>query len=176
MKKFVFAMVACVSAIISGCKPDVELTPETAYSAGIRIGATAGALVSAQQYEAKITDKSLEVVNLVVGLVPDDGKTFKDVWAPKIEEFLGKQDGMSDLTKIGVNLVATVLITALDKEVVKHPEILKQKCIAAKLLVGVAEGYKTYVKPSNSSSGEAGVRHVIDRALYREMEQWLKQK
>ena len=176
MKKFVFVMVACVSAIISGCKPYEELTPDTAYSAGIRIGATAGALVSAQQYEVKITDKSLEVVDLVVGLVPGEGQTFKDVWAPKIEEFLGKQESVSDLTKIGINLIATVLVTALDKEVVKHPEILKKKDIAVKLLVGVAEGYKTYVKPSNSSSGEACVRCAIDGNLYREMEQWIKQK
>lgn len=175
MKRLMFAFIACVAAIITGCKPDEGLTPETSYSAGIRIGATAGALVSAQRYEAKITDKSLEVVDLVVGLAPGEGQTFKDVWAPKIEEFLGKQEGMSDLTKIGVNLIATVLITALDKEVVKHPEILKQKYIAAKLLVGVAEGYKTYVKPSNFSN-EVGVRYAIDGALYREMEQWFKQK
>ena len=129
MKKLMFAALACLGLAMTGCKPDSDWTPEKTYELGLKIGGTAGAVVQAQHYDAKITDKSLEVVDLVVGLVPDKGQTFKEVWSPKITEFLDKQKDMSALTKLGVSLISGVLISALDKKVAENPEILEKKIL-----------------------------------------------
>ena len=181
MKKLMFAALACLGLAMTGCKPDSDWTPEKTYELGLKIGGTAGAVVQAQHYDAKITDKSLEVVDLVVGLVPDKGQTFKEVWSPKISEFLDKQTDMSAITKLGVSLISGVLISSLDKKIAENPEILEQKELVVNLLRGVSDGYKTYIKPSNTVKIMSGPRKPeliveIDQDLYKEMEKQLKQK
>ena len=181
MKKLMFTALACLGLAMTGCKPGEDWTTDKAYTLGLRIGATAGALVEAQKYEATITDKSLEMVDLLTGLIPADGQTFKDAWVPKIEEFVDKQETLTFVQKLGIKLIGGILVSALDKQIAANPELGQKKELVIGLIKGLADGYKTYVKPSNTVKIMSGPRKPelivkIDPVLYNELEEELKKQ
>lgn len=162
MKKMMMAMAALLA--FAGCR---SLTPEKMQSAALAIGCASGMVAN----ETKVDDKSraavIEILTVVKGVVPAEGQTFAEAWAPVAKKAVadliakGKLDeGQGALVIGGISIAAS----GLDYVFTAYPKAKAYEELVSAAVQGFTEGFLTTFKPANSKAGPANVEY--DKKAY----------
>lgn len=148
MKKLFVMLVAAAALVITGCKS--VPTADKIYSAAQAVGCASGLVAN----ETKLDDKSrtaiIEIVAIVKDVVPADGQTFADAWAPVAQKYVAElvaagklKEGQATLVTGGVAIAAT----GLDYVFSMYPKAKEYKDLVSSAVNGFSEGFLLTFKP-----------------------------
>lgn len=169
--KMLAVVLATAITVCAGCKsiPTVDVMKATATSVGYAAGLVAN--------ETKIDDKArntiVDIISAVARVVPQEGQTFEEAWAPVAKDVVAKLTGSGKIDE-GVGEIALSAFGVAVKGVdyiftVRYPKAREYEELVAAAVSGFTGGFLTVFKPANGEEAKsANVK--VDEAAYK----WLK--
>ena len=148
MKKILMAAVAALSmmTIMTGC----EKLPDAGKMKTIStvIGRTAGYACELAKTKSEVKAAIMQVLDISQKVVPEEGKTFTETWAPVIATELQNLVNAGKINASEAKIAEFALTTAsqgIDYIFVKYPKAKDVKELVSVAVEGFIDGYKSVV-------------------------------
>ena len=139
MKKLIITMIAAIGVMFSGCTPSEETLTMAATTAG-SIGLLTWFSIDDPDPDVKATLK--EVITYVNGATVKvaDGDTYLDSLLPYIQEFVGKQEKITDYQKQLINAGSVVVLNGIDTFMAANPKVKENADLVNKVVGAFCKG------------------------------------
>ena len=150
MKKLVIMIAAVAALVFTGCK--TVPTADKINAAAQAVGCASGLVANETKVDAKSRDAIIEIVQIVKDVVPEDGKTFAEAWAPVAKKYTSElvaAGKLNDTQAALVNGGVSIAATGLDYVFNLYPKAKEYKELVSAAVNGFSEGFLTTFKPVN---------------------------
>lgn len=139
MKKLIITMFAAIGIMFSGCTPDETTIVMAAQSAG-SIGLLTWFSIDDPDPAVKATLK--EVITYVNGasVKVADGDTYLDSLLPYVQEFVLKQEKLTDYQKQLINAGSVVVLNGIDTFMAANPKVKENADLVNKVVGAFCKG------------------------------------
>lgn len=162
MKKTLLSICAALMAFfIAGC--DDLPTPDRMKTISTVVGRTAGYACELSKTKTSVKAAIMVVLDTASVVVPEQGKTFTEAWAPLIEKELQKRVESGDLDPAEVpmaRLALTAVTEGIDYIFVKHPKAKEVEGLVVIAVENFIAGYKSVVTLTSDTN------MIIDEDAY----------
>ena len=147
MKSIMYGIAAVAAALfITGC--DKLPTPEKMTKIATAVGKAAGYACELAKLDANVKESIVNVLDVAAKVVPAEGQTFADAWAPIINEEVQKLVAAGKLNDASAAIVKLALGTAcdgIDYVFVKYPKAKDVKELVGAAVDGFTTGFKNTI-------------------------------
>lgn len=142
MKKLIITMLAAIGLAFSGCTPNEAMLVSTANTAGT-IGMLTWFSIDNPDPEVKAVLK--EVITYVDGATVKvgEGETYLDSILPYVQEFVAKNEKLTDYQKTLINAGSVVVLNGIDTFMASNPKVKEDGELVGKVVSSFCKGCLT---------------------------------
>ena len=142
MKKLIVTLAAVIGLAFSGCTPSESVLVSAAQSAGSIAMLT---WFSIDDPDTQVKSVLKDVVTYVEGasVSVGEGNTYLDSVLPYVQEFVAKQEKLSDYQKTLIHAGAVVALNGIDTFLASKPEIKENAELVSKVVGSFCKGCLT---------------------------------
>lgn len=142
MKKLFITLCAAIGLAFTGCTPDENLIVTTANSAGT-IAMLTWFSIDNPDPEVKVVLKDVITYVKVATVKVGEGETYLDSIIPYVQEFVAKNEKLTDYQKTLINAGSVVVLNGIDTFMDANPKVKEDGELVSKVVSSFCKGCLT---------------------------------